>query len=64
MEDMYKEEYRKPSEDDSEVKFSLKEKGTEKFGPYDLEGEEQDAWLRETMPHHGARKKSYTKEDH
>ena len=57
MEDMYREEYRKPSEDDSEVKFRLKEQGTEKFGPYNLEGEEQDAWLRETMPHHGARKK-------
>ena len=58
MDDMYREEYREPSGDDNEVKFNLKEKGAEKLVPCDLEGEEQDAWLRETMPHHGARKKT------
>ena len=59
MEDMYKEEYRKPSGDDNEVKFSFKERGTEILEPHDLAGaEEQSEWLGETMSHHGARLKT------
>ena len=55
MEDMDKEDYRKPSGDEGEVVFSQQEKVAAMLGPYDLTVDRQNEWLDDTEPYHGAR---------
>ena len=50
MEDMDKEDYRKPSGDGGEVVFSQQEEGAASTGPH-----EENGWLEDTEPYHGAR---------
>ena len=55
MDDMDKEDYRKPSGDEGEVVFSQQEKVAATLGPYGLTVDRQNAWLDDTEPYHGAR---------
>ena len=57
MEDMDKEDYRKPSGDEGEVVFSQQEEGaasTRPLGPR-LDRQNESGWLEDTEPYHGAR---------
>ena len=47
MEDMDKEDYRKPSGDEGEVVFSQQEEGAASTGPHGENG-----WVEDTEPYH------------
>ena len=57
MEDMDKEDYRKPSGDEGEVVFSQQEEGAAITGPYGprMDRQKENGWLEDTEPYHGAR---------
>ena len=57
MEDMDKEDYRKPSGDEGEVVFSQQEEGAATTGPYGprMDRQKENGWLEDTEPYHGAR---------
>ena len=57
MEDMDKEDYRKPSGDEGEVVFSQQEEGAATTGPYGprMDRQNENGWLEDTEPYHGAR---------
>ena len=57
MEDIYKEDDRKPSGDEGEVVFSQQEKVAAMLGPYGLtvDRQNEDEWLDDTEPYNGAR---------
>ena len=57
MEDIDKEDYRKPSGDEGEVVFSQQEKGAATLGPCGLtvDRQNENEWLDDTEPYNGAR---------
>ena len=57
MEDIDKEDYRKPSGDEGEVVFSQQEEVAATIGPYGprVDRRNKDEWLDDTEPYHGAR---------
>ena len=57
MEDIDKEDYRKPSGDEGEVVFSQQEKVAATMGPYGLtvDRQNENEWLDDTEPYHRAR---------
>ena len=57
MEDMDKEDYRKPSGDEGEVVFSQQEEGAVTAGPHGprMDRQNENGWLEDTEPYHGAR---------
>ena len=57
MEDMDKEDYRKPSGDEGEVVFSQQEEETASTGPLGprLDRQNENGWLEDTEPYHGGR---------
>ena len=57
MEDIDKEDYRKPSGDEGEVVFSQQKHGAATLGPYGLtvDRQNENEWLDDTEPYNGAR---------
>ena len=57
MEDMEREDYRKPSGDEGEVLFSQQEEGAVTTGPHGprMDRQNENGWLEDTEPYHGAR---------
>ena len=57
MENMDKEDYRKPSGDEGEVVFSQQEEGAVTTGPHGprMDRQNENGWLEDTEPYHGAR---------
>ena len=57
MEDMDKEDYRKPSGDEGEVVFSQQEEGAASTGPHGprIDRQNENGLLEDTEPYHGAR---------
>ena len=57
MEDMDKEDYRKPSGDKGEVVFSQQEEGAVATGPHGprMDRQNENGWLEDTEQYHGAR---------
>ena len=57
MEDMDKDDYRKPSGDEGEVMFSQQEEGAASAGSHGpgVDRRNEKGWLEDTEPYHGAR---------
>ena len=55
MEDIDKEDFRKPSGDEGEVVFSQQEELAATIGPYGprVDRRNEDEWLDDTEPYHG-----------